>query len=345
MFLLKMKKYDVIIAGASFAGLAVASKIKNKKVLLIDRKEIGTGVTSACGTTVKTIKKINCEGSILQTFNIAALHTENKEIDIPLPEKFCTIDYEKFCKLFNKQNNAEFLITNVKKTDGKIVYTGKGDFTADIIVDCTGWSAVLASSLKKDYLNRKMLSFGIETEIPYKKDNRLRFFVDPEIIKEGVAWLFPVGNKARFGIGSYKGKTKLLPNLKKFVESYNLKIGEVHGGYFCYCLKKPIVKNIFVVGCAAGQTLPLTGEGIRRSISFGLRCGKLIQKVLDKKISFKQAQKKYKEINLKYDDYYKILLKAQKKLPEIANWKINMITKLLSMISVRNYAWKKYETI
>ena len=34
-----LKKYDVIIAGASFAGLAVASKIKNKKVLLIDRKK------------------------------------------------------------------------------------------------------------------------------------------------------------------------------------------------------------------------------------------------------------------------------------------------------------------
>ena len=42
-----MEKYDVIIAGASFAGLAVASKIKNKRVLLIDKKEIGTHVRSA----------------------------------------------------------------------------------------------------------------------------------------------------------------------------------------------------------------------------------------------------------------------------------------------------------
>ena len=340
-----MKKYDIIIAGASFAGLAVASKIKNKKVLLIDREDIGSHVRSACGTTVKTIKKVNCENSILQTFRIFALHIENKEVDIPLPEKFCTIDYEKFCKLFNEQNDAEFLKANIKGTDGKIIYTDKGNFKADIVVDCTGWQAVLASSLKKNYMCKDMLSFGIETEIPYKKDTKLRFFVNSDIIENGAAWLFPVGNKARFGLASYKGKTKLLPNLKKFVESYNLKIGKVHGGYFCYCLKNPIVKNIFVVGCAAGQTLPLTGEGIRRSIGFGLICGNLIQKVLDKKISFKQAQKKYKEANLKYNDFYKLLLKAQKKLPEIANWKIDIIAKLLSIKPVRDYAWEKYEEI
>jgi len=180
------KKYDVIIAGASFAGLAVASKIKNKKVLLIDRKEIGTRVTSACGTTVQIIKKINCEKAIIQTFNKFAIHIGNKETEIPISEKYCTINYSKFCKLLNKQNNAEFLIANVKKTDGKKVFTDKGDFGADIIVDCTGWRAVLASSLNKNYFNKKMLSFGIETEIFYKKDDKLRFFVNPEK-KRGLA--------------------------------------------------------------------------------------------------------------------------------------------------------------
>ncbi len=340
-----MEKYDVIIAGASFAGLAVASKIKNKRVLLIDKKEIGTHVRSACGTTIKIIKKINCEKSILQTFNKVCLHTKNKEIDIPLIEKFCTIDYNKFCKLFNKQNNAEFIKANIKATDGKIIYTNEGNFNADIIVDCTGWQAVLASSLKKNYLKKNMLSFGIETEILYKKDNKLRFFVNPDIIENGAAWLFPAGNKARFGLGSYKGKTKLLGNLKKFVESYNLKIGKVHGGYFCYCLKKSIVKNIFVVGCAAGQTLPLTGEGIRRSINFGQLCGKIIQKILDKKISLKQGQKEFEKIVLEHQDEYELLLKIQNRLQKISNWKINLIAKLLSMKPLNRYVFKRYEKI
>ncbi len=52
-----MKRYDIIIAGASFAGLAVASRITDGKVLLIGRKKIGTRQQSACGTTIKMVKE------------------------------------------------------------------------------------------------------------------------------------------------------------------------------------------------------------------------------------------------------------------------------------------------
>ncbi len=339
-----MRKYDVIITGASFAGLAVASRIINGKVLLIDRKEIGAHQTSACGTTVKTVKDAGCGNSILKTFDIATLHTQNKEMDIPLPEKFCTIEYKKFCELFAKQNTAEFLKANVKGVKNSTVITSQGNFKADIIVDCTGWQAVLASSLRKNYVNKNMLSFGIETEMPYK-DNKLRFFVNPDIIENRVAWIFPCKKTARFGFASYSGNTKMIPNLKKFVESYNLKIGKIHGGYFCYCLKEPVVKNMLVVGCAAGQTLPLTGEGIRRSVYFGLKCGEIIKKILDNKISLKQGHQEYKGLALKNGRYYNYLLKAQNRLSTLSNWKLNLIARFLGIRPIAELAWKKYETI
>jgi len=129
------------------------------------------------------------------------------------------------------------------------------------------------------------------------------------------------------------------------VEGYGLKVGKVHGGYFCYHLKNPIVKNIFVVGCAAGQTLPLTGEGIKRSVNFGLICGEIIQRILDKKISLKQGQEEYAEEALRYKKDYELLLGLQEKLPEIENWKINLITKLLSIKPINGYLLKKYEEI
>ena len=339
-----MRKYDVIIVGASFAGLAVASKITDSRILLIDRKDIGEHQTSACGTTVRMVKEVGCGRSILKTFEIAALHTQNKEIDISLPEKFCTIDYKKFCELLAKQNTTEFLKADVKGVKNSTVITSEDSFKADIIVDCTGWKAILASSLKKDYVNKKVLSFGIETEIPYK-DNKLRFFVNQDIVENGVAWIFPCKKTARFGVASYNGNTKMLPNLKKFVENYNLKIGKIHGGYFCYCLKEPVVKNIFVVGCAAGQTLPLTGEGIRRSVYFGLKCGEIIKKISDNTISLKQGQQEYKGLALKNRRYYNYLLKTQNKLSTLSNWKLNLIARFLSIKPIAKLAWKRYETI
>lgn len=339
-----MEEYNAIIAGASFAGLAAASKITNGKVLLIDRKEIGTHQQSACGTTVRMVKDVGCERSILKTFDVAALHTKNKEIGIPLPEKFCTIDYKKFCETLAKQNRADFIKANVKGVKNSTVITSEGVFRADIIVDCTGWQAVLASSLKSKYVNKNMISFGVETEGPYK-DDKLRFFVNPDIIENGVAWLFPCKKTARFGVASYMRSRELSPKLKKFVESYNLKLGKIHGGAFCYCIKNPIVRNIFVVGCAAGQTLPLTGEGIRRSVYFGLKCGKIIQKILDNKISLKQGQKEYGELTLKGKRHYNYLLKAQNKLPTVPNWKLNLIARLLSIQPIAKWAWKKYEAV
>ncbi len=339
-----MKKYDVIIAGASFAGLSVASRIGSGKVLLIDKNEIGAQQTSACGTSINILKEIGCEDSILKSFTAAVLHIKNKKIDISLLEKYCTFNYKRFCKLFARQNRAEILKANVKAVEDSVVITDKGSFAADIIVDCTGWRAILASSLKKDYVNRKMLSFGIETELPYK-DDKLRFFADPEIIKNGIAWLFPCGKTARFGVGSYVGDTKILPALKRFVGGYGLKIGKIHGDHFCYCLKKPVVKNLFLVGCAAGQTLPLTGEGIKRSIHFGIECGEIIQKILDGAFSFEQGAKRYEKLALSEEKYYNYLLRIQYKLSELVGWKLNLAVRFFNIKLVRKWVWKKYSSI
>ena len=128
-----MKKYDVIIAGASFAGLSVASRIGSGKVLLIDKNEIGAQQTSACGTSVNILKEIGCEDSILKSFTAAVLHIKNKKIDISLLEKYCTFNYKRFCKLFARQNRAEILKANVKAVEDSVVITDKGSFAADII--------------------------------------------------------------------------------------------------------------------------------------------------------------------------------------------------------------------
>lgn len=105
------------------------------------------------------------------------------------------------------------------------------------------------------------------------------------------------------------------------------------------------MKNIFVVGCAAGQTLPLTGEGIRRSIHFGQLCGKIIQEILKKKITIREGQERYKKEALKNSREYQTLLDWQKQLPEMPNWKLNIITRLLSMKPILNIIHKKYEKI
>jgi len=336
-------EYDVAIVGASFAGLAVASKLSGN-ILLIDRKEIGSHQASACGTLVKTMEAVGCENSILQTFDKIAIHVGDDEITIPVSDRFCTIDYKKFCKTFFKQCSAKFMVANAYGVRGNEIITDKGNFRVKIIVDCSGWSAVLAKSIDNNYVKNDMMSFGIETEVPFE-DDKLRFFLDKRIIGNGAAWLFPAGKKSRFGVGSYAGETKLLSNLGRLTNKYGVKTGKLHGGYFCYSFKRPCVGNIFVVGCAAGQTLPLSGEGIRRSITCGLKCGEILQQILDGKVSVKDGRKLYEDFALKYKNRYNMLFHLQEKIHSIPNWGIKLIARLLSIRPIGDYMLSLYEEI
>ncbi|MGQ9629080.1 MAG: hypothetical protein ACUVXI_02045 [bacterium] len=89
--------YDAIIVGASFAGLSVASQLGGN-VLLIDRKEPGTGQTSACGAPLEAIEGIGAGSAIMQVHNSIFVHTAHGDIELRLSHPFCTFDYGVLCK-------------------------------------------------------------------------------------------------------------------------------------------------------------------------------------------------------------------------------------------------------
>ena len=62
--------FDVLICGASFAGLAVARELRatGARVLVLDRYEIGERQTSACAAPTEWLRNLGLEGSIRQTF-------------------------------------------------------------------------------------------------------------------------------------------------------------------------------------------------------------------------------------------------------------------------------------
>ncbi|MEW6062841.1 MAG: hypothetical protein AB1571_00510 [Nanoarchaeota archaeon] len=334
-------QYDAVIVGGSFAGLAVASEVSGR-VLLIDRKKIGGNVTSACGTRYDLAREIS-KKSILQKFNTVTLNTKNNEHEVKLNYPYCTIDYETFCKDWMKKIDAEFIKTNaVGYKNGKGVITKNGNYDAKCIVDCSGWNAVIASSLRKNFVNKKMMSFGIETELKYK-DNTLRFFADSGIIKKGAAWIFPIGNESRFGVASYVGRTKILDNLKNFVKRYKLRPKKVYGGYFPYGLRDCVAGNIFLVGDSACQTIPLTGEGIRIAVNYGRECGKIVQKVIDNEITLEQGLNMYGEIGNKNKRYYELILKAQNMFINMSDVTIERFAKLLDNKMLMKIMEEKYQ--
>src|ERR1700760_1743551 len=68
---------DVLICGASFAGLAVARELaaSGAKVVVIDRYEIGERQTSACGIPTLWLEALDLMGSHQQTFGEVVIHS------------------------------------------------------------------------------------------------------------------------------------------------------------------------------------------------------------------------------------------------------------------------------
>src|ERR1039458_6973612 len=125
---------DVLICGASFAGLAVARELAGSgaDVLLVDRYEIGESQTSACGIPTGWLQALGLEDSLKQTFGELVIHTPHTTVRYDLPWTFSTFDYRTLCGLLAQQGSFEFETAKVDGRTGSVVHTDRGDIRAPL---------------------------------------------------------------------------------------------------------------------------------------------------------------------------------------------------------------------
>lgn len=298
--------YDVIIAGAGFAGLAAAGELRDKRVLLIDRYPIGTHQASACGTLLGVMQALDAMDCVLQIHPRIVIHGPHGTIAYPLSHPFCTFDFHRLMHKLASRTDAEFLLAQVTGVQGNVVSTTRGDFEGQILVDATGWGAALARSLSASHVVKSKMSFGMETTQTCRGDGLL-FWYDPTRYQpEQPIWIFPCGEESRIGVASYSGDTKLKKELEHFMRELGLAVSEIHGGYFPSALREPAVGNLFVVGDAAGQCFAVTGEGIRGALYFGQAAGRIVRRVVDGEIAPAQGLAEYRRFVYAHRLYFTI---------------------------------------
>ena len=144
--------YDVLICGASFAGLAVARELAGSgaEVLVLDRYEIGERQTSACGIPTEWLRALGLMEAERQRFDSLVIHTPHGDARYRLPWTFSTFDYRELCELLWRDCDAAFETAKVNgraapaNGDGAIaVETDRGGSRAPLVVDALGWRRVL----------------------------------------------------------------------------------------------------------------------------------------------------------------------------------------------------------
>ena len=116
---------DVLICGASFAGLAVARELAGTgaDVLVVDRYEIGERQTSACAAPTPWLEAMGVRDAIRQELPCMAFHTSRGSARHRLPWSWSSFDYRTLCRELWAQCDARFEIAKVEgRAEGR---TGK----------------------------------------------------------------------------------------------------------------------------------------------------------------------------------------------------------------------------
>ncbi len=292
--------YDVIVCGASFAGLTVARELAGggARVLVLDRYEIGEKQTSACAAPTEWLEHLGLASSVRQTFGELVINTPLKRFRWSLPFTFSTFDYRELCALLWAQcGEARFETATVagrSKGDGGtiVVHTDRGDVQAPLVVDALGWRRVLSTAATPIQPPNARLSRGLEVH-PHGSGEDLEIWLDPRYIRPGYSWSFPAGDELRVGVGSFDPRIHVKDPTVALAGDLDLPAEGYQGNWIPHQMRDPVEDGVFFVGDSAGHCLPVTAEGIRPAFYFGLACGRELRAVLDGRHTREQALERY----------------------------------------------------
>ena len=311
---------DVLVCGASFAGLAVARELAGSgaRVLVVDRYEIGERQTSACGIPTAWLDALELGDSLLQTFDELVVHTPLRTSRWQLPWSFSTFDYRELCALMWEQAatpELEFETATVTGRSGHVVQTDRGELRSPLIVDGLGWRRVLSNAEPIRPPNARM-SRGLEVH-PQGRGEEMELWLDARYIRSGYSWSFPAGEELRVGVGSFWPSHHVKDPTVRLAHDLGLPADGYQGNWIPHQLRRAVEDGIFFTGDSAGHCLPLTAEGIRTAIYFGLAAGRELRAVVERRSSRAQALARYGAFSDSHARKFRWLLAVQRAIGQI----------------------------
>lgn len=325
-------RHDVLICGASFAGLMVARELAGSgaDVLLVDRYEIGERQTSACGIPTEWLRRLGLMESECQRFDTLVMHTPHGTSRYRLPWTFSTFDYRRLCALLWEGCDARFETAKVngragvafpgdmpgKATPGEIaVETDRGVISAPLVVDALGWRRMLASGDGYQPPDAP-LSRGLEVH-PGGKGEDLEIWIDRKYVPAGYGWSFPAEDELRIGVGSFDPRFHVKDTTVLLTEDLGKEPNEYQGNWIPHKLRTATEGGVFFVGDSAGHCLPLSAEGIRTALYFGVALGRELRGVVEGRQSREQAAASYATFNDSHEWKFRWMLRVQKLVPRV----------------------------
>jgi flavin-dependent dehydrogenase len=340
---------DVLICGASFAGLAVARELAGSgaDVLIVDRYEIGERQTSACGIPTGWLERLGLMAAERQRFDTLVVHTPHGTSRYRLPWTFSTFDYRELCQLLWRDCDADFETAKVNgraappDADGRIaVETDRGTISAPLVVDALGWRRILGPGDGYQPPDAP-LSRGLEVH-PGGASEDLAIWIDRKYVPAGYGWSFPARDELRIGIGSFDPRFHVKDTTVELTHDLGKEPNEYQGNWIPHKLRRATEGGVFFVGDSAGHCLPLSAEGIRTALYFGIALGQELRGVVEGRHTKAEAEATYASFHDTHEWKFRWMLRVQKLIPRVPPRILSPLIRLMSTKRFVDWSFEHY---
>ena len=215
--------------------------------------------------------------------------------------------------------------------DGEIsIDTDRGTLIAPLVVDALGWRRVLGPGENVQPPEAR-ISRGLEVH-PEGGGVDLDVWVDRSVVRRGYAWSVPASGEQRVGVGSYEPRDHVKEPTREMAKRLGVPPVRYQGNWFPHELRPAVEDGVFFAGDAAGHCLPLSGEGIRTALYFGLACGRELRAVVAGEKSREEALRAYGDFSASHARAFAIALRLQRLIPALPP---RVLTALLAVVGRR----------
>jgi flavin-dependent dehydrogenase len=258
-----------------------------------------------------------------QRFDSLLMHTPHGHTRYSLPFTFSTFDYRELCALLWRDCDARFETAKVNgrapATSGDAaiaIDTDRGVISAPLVVDALGWRRMLANGDGYQPPDAP-LSRGLEVH-PEGAGEDLEIWIDRRYVPAGYGWSFPADGELRIGVGSFDPRFHVREPTVRLAEDLHADTVRYQGNWIPHALRDATEDGVFFVGDSAGHCLPLTAEGIRTALYFGIACGRELRGVIEGHWSRDEALARYHAFSAQHALPFRWMLRMQRLVPRVA---------------------------
>ncbi len=335
------ERADVLVCGASFAGLAVARELSGSgaDVLLIDRYEVGERATSACAAPTPWLHAMGVQDAILQELPCMRFTTPHASVRLELPWSWSAFDYRRLCELLRDQTDARVATAKVERRTEHGVLTDRGELRAPLVIYALGWRRVLGGA--DPYQPPEApLSRGLEVHAAHDgAGDELHCWVERGLVRRGYGWSVPAGEEVRVGVGSYDPRDHVRDPTVTLAEREGRTREHFQGNWFPHRLRPAADERTFFTGDSAGHCFPLSGEGIRTAFYFGIAAGRELRAVLAGEQRRDEALSRYGAFSAAHAPAFRRARYLQRLIPALPPRMLALGLRAFGPLTDRAFGW------